>query len=213
MMSATRKVCRGLRAPRHAGLLLTLTLLSSCVLPQRYDFYYPTALGGSQARAGEPRTLSVILFQLGEIIVGMNTVYLPAAGPIIANRLSASISIEIPEGNVVKLARDYVDVSEPSGDPWRAPLSGRIWTGAGRTSAFSVDAPMIGKSNAARWGTARGWSDTKHAAYFFEATLYEGPEKRVLTVRLPELYVNDSEVELAPITLTLSSERLMTVFP
>lgn len=207
MVSAIRKVRRGLRTPRLAGLLLTLMLLSSCVLPMTIDFYSPTAEGGSQARAREPHTLSVILFRQGEIIVGMNTDYWAASGPIIANRVRASITIEVPDGNVVKLARDYVEVSEPSGNPWKAPLSRP-------RSTLSVDAPLVGKSNVATWFTARGWGNTNHAAYPFHTMLYEGPEQpELLTVRLPPLDINGSEVLLPPITLTLSSEWLLVSLP
>jgi len=155
----------------------------------------------------------VILFERQGVIVGVNTFYESIQHGYPTNKLYADISFEIPEGEVVQLVQHHVEVSAPSKDSWKSELSGKVWTGPGRTENFSRDAPMIGKNKAWRFGTAQGYGNTKHAAFFFSALLFEGFELETLEMNIPKFLINDFEVALPMITLKLNSEDIWTSLP
>ena len=154
----------------------------------------------------EPRTNSVILFEQHGVVVGVNTVFH-------VDRVDASISFEAPEGRTVQLLAHQIEVSVAPGNTWNSKLSGHVWTGPGRTSDFPVDAPMIGKNGAWRLGVARGYGNTKHAAFFFKAPLFATPGPETFAMKMPRFRVDNVEVDLPLIEFTLGSEDLWTSLP
>lgn len=161
----------------HVLLIVAFILLMTVSCAVRIDtpYYQPSAIGGTNVRADRwaPRTYSVILFKHQGVIVGVNTYYKSMQRGHSTNKLYLDFSFEIPDGGVAQLVQHYIEVSASSKDSWESELSGKVWTGPGRTEEFPRDAPMIGKNEAWRWGTSRGYGNTKHAAFFFSALLFE----------------------------------------
>jgi len=182
-------------------------LMTACVLKMPYSYYHPEALGGKVVRAMEPRTNSVILFERQGSIIGINTCINGK------HQLDVSISFEIPDDKVVQLLEQHIEVSVPSKSISKRKLSGRIWTGLGRTEGFPLDAPMIGMNSGWRFGTAKGYGETKYAAYFFKALLFPSQEEKTFEIKIPRFLVNNTEVELPKIRFTLDSEDIWTSLP
>jgi hypothetical protein len=183
-----------------------ILLMAGCLLNVSTRYYLPAAQGGTIVRAMQPRTNSVILFERHSVIVGVNTTDY-------GDQFNASISFEVPEGNIVQLLEHHIEVSVPSKESWKSNLSGHIWTGPGRTGDFPVDAPMIGKNKGWRLGTAKGYGNTKNAAFFFKALLFATPGPKTFVIKMPKFRVNNMEVELPLIEFTFGSENLWISVP
>ena len=190
-------------------------VLMSCAVKIVTAYYQPSAISGTNVRAikRQPATNSVMLFEIQGVIVGMNTFYQPEQRDSSANKLYADISFEIPEGKIIELLDYEIEVFAPTGNSWKSELSGKIWTGPGRAEKFPRYAPMIGRNKAWRLGTAQGYGNTKHAAFFFSALLFEGSELETLQVKIPKFLINGFEVEIPIITLELDSEDIWTSLP
>jgi len=184
-----------------------ILLITGCVVNIPKTFYRPAAPGGTVVRAMQPRTTSVILFERQDVIVGVNTTY------DYKNQLYVSISFEIPNDKVVQLLENTVEVSVASKEMRKSKLSGRIWTGAGRTKDFPLKTPMVGRDKGWSLGTAKGYGNTKYAAFFFNALLFTAPEAETFEIKIPRFLVNNIESVLPIIEFTLDSENLWTSLP
>jgi hypothetical protein len=183
-----------------------ILLTAGCLLNVSTPYYLPAATGGTIVRAMQPRTNSVILFKRQGVIIGVNTTDY-------GDRFNASISFEVPEGKIVQLLEHHIEVSGPSKESWKSNLSGHIWTGPGRIGDFPVNTPMIGKNEAWRFGTAKGYGNTGHAAFFFKAFLFATPGPKTFVIKMPKFRVNNMDVELPLIEFTFGIENLWIAVP
>jgi hypothetical protein len=181
--------------------------MTACLLKITTPYYLPAAPGGTVVRTMQPRTNSAILFERQGVIIGVNTTTDDK------DQLYVSISFEIPDDELVQLLERHIEVSIPSKDVWESELSGWVWTGPGRTKDFPLDAHMIGKNSASRFGTANGYGNTTYAAYFFKALLFAARSEKTFKIVMPKLLVNNIEAELPKIEFTLESEDLWTSLP
>ncbi len=187
-------------------IALAIALISSCVVNTPTPYYRPEAADGSVVRAMQPRTKSAILFDREGVIIGFNTAY------TYEHALSASISFEVPEGKVVQLVEHNLEVQVNSAS-FNSALSGKIWTGPGRTTNFPLNTPMIGKNAGKKFGTATGFGNTDNAAYFFTASLFTKPAPKAFKIKIPKFLINNTEVDLPIVSLKLDSEDLWTSLP
>jgi len=184
-----------------------ILLMTGCLVNIPTTFYRPAAPEGTVVRGMQPRTNSVILFERQDVIVGVNTTYDNK------NQLYVSISFEIPNDKVVQLMEHTVEVSVASKEMRKRELSGKIWTGTGRTKDFPLNAPMVGRDDGWSFGTAKGYGNTKYAAFFFKALLFAAPEAKTFKIKMPRFLVNNIASELPIIEFTLDSEDLWTSLP
>ncbi len=187
---------------------------SSCATHVSTAYYHPSATGGKNVRSDKwvPHTNSIILFERQDIIIGVNNLY-----DSNKKQWKIQFSFEVPEGKTARLLQQHVEITSPSKGGWQSgAITGRIWSGPGRMEEFPADAIMVGRNDAWRWGTARGFGSTRHAAFFYSAVMYEADEAEsleYLEIKIPGLLVNDSVVGLPVIQLHLDIEDVWYSLP
>lgn len=186
-----------------AALAAIPLIASSCAMRVLTPYYRPAAPGGTVQRGIQPRTESVMTFQREGVVVGVCSNFL-------VDRVDAVISFEVPDHKEVQLLEHHLQVSDSTGKAWTNELTGRSWTSPGRTAEIPLDASMVGGSDAWRLGTAKGLGDTKFAAFFFTAPLFERPGPVSFTIKPPRFQINEVEVELPQINFTFDEEMLWT---
>ena len=72
---------------------------------------------------------------------------------------------------------------------------------------------MIGKNSAWRFGTAKGYGNTKYASFFFKTVLLNNPEIKAFEIKMPKYLINNTEVELPRIKFNLDNEGILTSLP
>ncbi len=189
-------------------ILTSVTLLlTACVVNIPTQYYSPSALEGEIVRALQPRTNSAILFNRQNTIIGLNT------STDNNNDLYATISFEIPDDTQVKLLDHHLTITPYSKESWSSPLSGKVWTGPGRTKEFPPEGIMTGGSSAWRFGTAKGFGQTQNSAYFFEAFLFKMAQENSFQITMPRFMLNNTELSLPSVVFTLAKENLWTSLP
>lgn len=179
--------------------------ISGCIVPGTFSYYHPESPGGTVIRASEPPTNSVLLFHIQEVIIGVNT-------QPVSDGVKLSISFEVPSGSTARLNEHHVELVLDSKESV-AELSGSIWVGPGRTGLFRTESIMNGEDKGAKFGEGRGFANTKYAAFFFHALLFNEPWPDVFNLRLPTFTVNGVETNLPLVRFTLVQEKLWVSVP
>jgi hypothetical protein len=191
---------------RSGIAIFVLVLLTAACAPVLTDFYRPAAPDGRVARTHCPPAQRIILFERHDVTIGITI------GMFSKGHVEGMVTYEIPEGKVVYLLDQEVEVSVPSRGTTKAKLtSGLVWSGGlfSQPHDASPANPLIGKTTMRLlFSTPTRYGKTNHASYTFRFSgSLDRPEvPESLAIKLPRFSVNDTEVDLPPITFILDRE-------
>jgi hypothetical protein len=174
------------------------------------EFHRPSAPEGKVVRTSCPPVHRFILFERHDVTIGTSS-GVGAKGP-----LKGVVSFEVPEGKVVRLLDQEIEVSAPSRGTWKGRLApGIVWPpGSFQPRDAQPDKPLMGitlKHMIAWWPFSAAptpYGHSRHAYYSFEfsVSLAEAEVSEAYVLKLPKFSVNDVVVELPPITFIRDRE-------
>lgn len=188
------------------GVYLVMLLIVSCAPAVTVQYYRPISSEGEVVNAHCPPVDSFILFEKHDIIVGVHAAYNEAG------KVTATMTFEVPQDKTAKLFDQHIEIHIPSQGSSKVRLSGYTWIGPGRTSDFSPETPLIGKTKKSfllKQVTLYG--TTNHAYYVFSASIdILKPEQ--ITIIAPRFSVDGFNVELPKIKFEWSN-KYFPVYP
>jgi hypothetical protein len=199
----------GATLPRSRIAVLFLVLLTAACAPVMLEFHRPSAPGGKVVRAGCPPD-KFILFERHDVTIGTST------GVASKGLVGGVVTFEVPEGRVVLLLDQEVEVSASSRGTSKGRLTpGTVWApGSFQPRDAQPDKPLMGitsKHRIAWWPFSAAptpYGHSRHAYYSFKfsVSLAEAEVSEAYVLKLPKFSVNDIVVELPPITFIQDRE-------